>query len=100
MEVGLGAVGAFEEGQRLGAVLIAQGGQLLGDLVERLIPGDLLPLSAAALANALERFLQAVGVVLEVLPATLLETRAHEALVVRVVGVTLDVDDPAVLLGH
>ena len=56
---------ALGEGERLGPVLVAQLGQLVGYLVERLVPGDLLPLAAAALAHALERLLQAVRVVHE-----------------------------------
>ena len=50
-------------GQRLRAVLVAQLKELGGYLVERLIPADLLPLALAALANALKRVQQALGVV-------------------------------------
>ena len=98
VQVRLGAVRAFEEAESLGAVLVAQLGQALGHLVERLVPGDLLPLALAALTRALERSLQAVGIVLEVLPAILLQAGAHVALVVRIVGVALDLHDAPVLL--
>ena len=98
VQVRLGAVRTLEEAERLGAVLVPQRSQALRHLVERLIPGDLLPFALAALARALERLLQAVGVVLEVFPTILLQAGAHVALVVRVVGIALDLHDAPVLL--
>ena len=68
-------------GKRLGAVLVADLEQLLGDLVHRLVPADLFPLALAALAYALERVEQALGVVR--LPA------GHDALLADVALVGL-----------
>ena len=95
------ASGALGEGKGLRAVLLAQIDEPLCDLVECLIPGDLLPLSAASLAGALQRPLKTVGIVHEAVKVALLvKTLAHIALVVRAVRIALDVDNPAILLGH
>ena len=98
MQVGLRAVRSLEEAQGLGSVLVAKIGKALSHLVEGLVPGDLFPLAASALADALEGPLQAVGVVLEILPAVMLESGAHIPLVMRVVRISLDLHDSAVFL--
>ena len=69
---------------------------LVGDGVERLVPGDALPLALALGSHLLHRVLDAVGVV-DVLDARE-PLGAHRALGERV-GVALDVDDHAVLHG-
>ncbi len=53
--VHVAAVGALVEGEGLGPVLCLQAGELFRYLVERLIPGDLLPPVLAALPDPLER---------------------------------------------
>ena len=58
----LHAGGVLHE-HRLGAVLVEHLLVGLGDGIERLVPGDLLELALAALAHALERHREAVGVV-------------------------------------
>ena len=54
VQVGLRAVRSLEEAQGLGAVFVAKIGKALGHFVEGLVPGDLFPLAASALADALE----------------------------------------------
>ena len=50
-------------GERLRAVIVAQLQKLRGDLIERLVPADFLPLALAALARALQRMQQALRIV-------------------------------------
>ena len=101
MQPAPGAGGSFREGKCLSAVFVAEVGELLGDLVERLVPGDLLPLAAAALAGALQRSLQTVGVVHEAVKITLLvQSGTHKTFVVGAIRIALDVHDSAVLLRY
>ena len=58
-------VRAAERRDRLGAVARADLAELGGDLVERLLPGDPLPLVLAAGADALQRVVEAVGVIVQ-----------------------------------
>ena len=59
------AVGALGRHERLGAVLVDEPLELLGDLLDGLVVGYLLPLVLAALARALERVVDALGMVME-----------------------------------
>ena len=69
------------------AVFVAQLAQLRADFVKRLIPGDLLPLAFAALADALQRLLKALGIVgLAAGQASLLANVAVDCLGARVVN--------------
>ena len=52
-----------EPGQTLRAVLVPDPGEVFGHLRHRLVPGDRLPLAAAAFAHANHRRLQPVGVI-------------------------------------
>src|SRR5208282_452261 len=55
------AVGGVVVNQRLGAVLLDDTGNLVADFLEGLIPGNLFPFSAAALARPLHRVQHSVG---------------------------------------
>lgn len=59
------AVGAFGGDERLGAIFVNERLELLGDFLDGLIVGDLLPLVLATLANTLERMIDALGVIME-----------------------------------
>ena len=61
--LGGNACAKIPEDDLVRAVLVANLAELLADLVEGLIPADLLPLAFAALADALERLLQALGII-------------------------------------
>ena len=74
---------------------VADVGQLGRDLVERLLPADLLPLVRAALADPLEREVEAVGVLVQLDARRALD--AELALRDRVVAVAVEADGPAVL---
>jgi hypothetical protein len=49
----VGALGAMGESQGLSTISVSQGGQLFGYLIERLVPGQLLPLSPAFITDSL-----------------------------------------------
>src|SRR5208282_968957 len=55
------AVGGVVVNQRLGAVFLDDIGNLIADFLEGLIPGNLFPFSAAALARPLHRVQHSVG---------------------------------------
>ena len=87
----VGAVGALGGHERLGAVLADELPEPLGDLPDRLVVGDLLPAVLAALADAPQRVVDALGVVVELdgaLAALAEAVAEHRALVV--VGAELD----------
>ncbi len=91
------ARGQVPERERLRTVLLTLLGQLLGDLVECLIPADLLPLALAALADALERCGETIFVVgLTTCHDTLLADVCLARFGPRVIG-GLRADDLAIL---
>ncbi len=57
------AVGAVGEGQRFRAMSVSQHRQTLGHLIERLIPGEALPMIGAAFPCALQRVIKAVRMI-------------------------------------
>ena len=61
----VGAVRALGGEQGLGAVLLLECHELGGNLVDRLLPGDLLPLVLALLANTLHAVVDALGMIVE-----------------------------------
>ena len=73
--------GAGDLGDGLGAELVADLHELVGDLVERLFPADSLPFAFAALSGALHRVVEALVGVVELrgrLHALAGEPSAHE----------------------
>ena len=87
----VGAVGSLGGEQSLRAVFLLQGEQLGGNLVDRLLPGNLLPAVLALLADALHGVVDALRMVVELdgLLALLAEAIAYDAALV-LVGAHLD----------
>ena len=83
---------------RLGSALRADLEHLLGDLVERLVPRDALPLAGAARPDAALRILQAVGVIDELRGRR--ADRAEIAVIQRTLGIALDLRELAVFDVH
>ena len=88
------AAGAGAERDRLRAELVADGEQLFGDLVERLVPGDALPRARAARPLAPHRIFQPVRMIDEIERDG--ADRAQPAVIERRVAVALDLDQAAV----
>lgn len=59
------AVGTLGGDECLGAIFVDECLKLLGDFLDGLIVGNLLPLVLATLANTLERMIDALGVIME-----------------------------------
>src|SRR5262245_56785631 len=83
---------------RLGPRLGADLEDLLGDLVERLVPRDALPFAGALRPDAAHRVLQAVGVIDELRRRR--TDRAEIAVILRAFGVAFDLRELAVLDVH
>src|SRR4029079_6038439 len=83
---------------RFGTALGADLEHLLADLVERLVPGDALPLAGTARADSALRVFQAIGVIDELRSrgANLREV----AVIQRAFGVALDLRELAVVHVH
>ena len=56
----IGTLGSVGEGQGLGTVIIFQLGKFFRHLTERLIPGQLLPLSSAFFAHSFQGIIEAL----------------------------------------
>jgi hypothetical protein len=84
----------MREREGFGSVFILQSGELFGNFVESLIPGDPLPLPLPLLADPFQRVVEPPGMidVIEHQPAALAEHPARD----RVVRVAGDFDDFAV----
>jgi hypothetical protein len=90
----ISAMGAVGEGKRLRAETISKRRQPPGHLIERLIPGEALPLVCAAFARTLQRKIEAGGVI-EVIDKEL-AAGAKPSARYGMVEVTLDLDGATV----
>ena len=88
------AAGAGPERDGLGSVLFANCQQALGDLVERVVPGDALPLAGLTFALAPQRIFQPVRVVDEV--GRHRPDRAQTAMIERRCAIALDLQQHAI----
>src|SRR5262249_52938118 len=88
-------VRAAQRGDGLGALAVADVRELRGDLVQRLLPVDLLPLVGAARADALERVVEPVRVLVDLDAGGALD--AELALCDGVLPVAVEPHRPAVL---